>query len=364
MILRRYVLSAVMRPFLGTLVFLVAIYGAWAASKLISAGGAVSMTPSEFFTVIGLQTQVALEVLVPFSLFLAIITGLGQLAATQEALAIRANGGGDKMLFSSVAGVGLLITLIIGVESLWLRPQAYEHIYTISTAIDQDIDFSRIEGGKFYISQASQNDQGGRVIFADRREDDTLYQVFVAHTVNGRSEFIFARDAVQQASTDGDRVMDFTQGYLYQLVEQSDASDDWHLAFDEMRFVMPPPANPDPGNRRKSTSTEVLSKSAVPFEIAEYQGRFGAPLTTLLLALLAIPLSRFAPRSSRYGRMLVAVVFVIVYYSANSLARTWMESGVISLFPGVFWPQLLLVAVFVGLVMPTSRPRAQRFGRR
>ncbi len=362
MILRRYVLRTVMRPFFGILLFLVALYVAWGASKLIRAGGAISMTPGEFATVIALQSQVALEVLVPFSLFLAIITGLGQLATTQEALAIRANGGGDRMLFSSVAGVGLMAMILIGVESIWLRPQAYQQIYAIDAAIDQDTDFQRIEGGEFYISQTTEGEQGGRVIFADRREDDTLYQVFVARTVNGRNEFIFAQDATQQVADDGQRQMDFNQGYLYQLVEQGDASRDWHLAFNEMHLMLGPQDDPDPGNRRKSTSTEELSYSNVPYQVAEFQGRLAAPLTTLLLALLAIPLSRHAPRTGRYARLIFAVVFMIVYYNLTSLARTWMELGIMPLFPGVFWPQLLLLAIFVGLIWPASRPRAKRLG--
>ncbi len=362
MILRRYIMRTVLRPFAGILLFLIAMYLAWGASKLIGAGGAVSMTVTEFMSVIGLQTQVALEVLLPFALFLAIITGLGQLTASQEALAIRANGGGDRMLFSSVAGMGVLAALLIGAESIWLRPQAYQHIYTIDAAIDQDTDFRRIEGGEFYISQMTEGDASGRVIFADRREDDTLYQVFMARTVNGRNEFIFARDATQQSGPDGERVMDFTQGYLYQLTEQGDASEDWHLAFNDMRLKLQPQDHPDPGNRRKAKSTEVLSNSTEPFEIAEFQGRYGAALSTLLLALLAVPLSRHAPRTGRYTRILFAAVFMIVYYNLNSLARTWMELGNVPLFPGVFWPQLLLLSIFIGLVWPVGRPRRQRVG--
>lgn len=363
MILRRYIMATVMRPFLGILLFLVALYLAWAASKLIGAGGAVSMTVSEFVTVIALQSQVALEVLVPFSLFLAIITGLGQLAATQESLAIRASGGGDQMLFRSVAGIGLLTAALVGAESLLFRPQAYQQIYAIDTAIDQDVDFSRIEGGQFYSSQMTEGGETGRVIFADRREDDTLHQVFVARTVNGRNEFIFARNANQDEVGTGERVMDFEEGFLYQLVEEGDASNDWHMSFDEMRLTLEPQANLDPGNQRKSTTTEDLSESEIPFDIAEFQGRFGAPLSTLLLALLAIPLSRHAPRTGRYTRLMFAAVFMIVYYNLNSLARTWMELGIMPLFPGVFWPQLILLAIFIGLVWPVSQPRRARAAR-
>jgi lipopolysaccharide export system permease protein len=34
-----------------------------------------------------------------------------------------------------------------------------------------------------------------------------------------------------------------------------------------------------------------------------------------------------------------------MYYNLTAVAKTWMEQGVVGSFPGVWWPQLLLVAL-------------------
>ena len=63
MILRSYLITNVMRPFAGTLAFLTLLFAAWAASRLIGEGGAVSMTLEEFLKVTALRTQIALEII-------------------------------------------------------------------------------------------------------------------------------------------------------------------------------------------------------------------------------------------------------------------------------------------------------------
>ena len=52
--------------------------------------------------------------------------------------------------------------------------------------------------------------------------------------------------------------------------------------------------------RRKAETTLNLSRSDAPKDIAEYQWRITTPLATLLLALVAVPLARTAPRESRF----------------------------------------------------------------
>ena len=48
--------------------------------------------------------------------------------------------------------------------------------------------------------------------------------------------------------------------------------------------------------RRKAETTLTLSESTAPKDIAEYQWRITTPVGTILLALIAVPLARSAPR--------------------------------------------------------------------
>ena len=62
-------------------------------------------------------------------------------------------------------------------------------------------------------------------------------------------------------------------------------------------------------------------------DVAEFQWRLSTPLSALLLALLAIPLSRSKPRQGRYARMLAALVIYAVYFNLLDVGRTWVELG-------------------------------------
>lgn len=366
MILRRYVIATVARPFLGMLLFFLALHFGWWTSKLIAAGGAASMTATEFFLIIGLQSLTALEVLLPVSLFLAIVTGLGRLASTQEATAMRALGHAEGFLLGSVVLIALTAAIVIGAESLNFRSQAFTAIYGITDALDQDMDFQRIEGGEFYVNVDDESgtevvdESDARVIFADSSDGDELINVFVARNYDDSVEFIYARSARQSFDASGAQVLDFSQGDFYHLTENTGSGEDWYLDFDNLHLTINSQPQSRQDGRRKAIPTQVLKNSTVPYEIAEYQGRFAAPLSVLLLALLAVPLSRFAPRSGRYARIIFAAIFMIIYFNLYSLARTLMESGNMPLFPGVFWPHLLLLSILIGLLWPRRKPRSRR----
>ncbi len=74
-----------------------------------------------------------------------------------------------------------------------------------------------------------------------------------------------------------------------------------------------------------------------PEEIAELQWRISVPLSTLLLGLLAVPLSRARPREGRYGRLAIGMLVFIIYLNMMSAAKSWVEQGSISPALGIWW---------------------------
>jgi lipopolysaccharide export system permease protein len=86
------------------------------------------------------------------------------------------------------------------------------------------------------------------------------------------------------------------------------------------------------------------------------------PLLTLLLAAMAVPMSRTPPRKGRFARSLAALVAFTIYYNLFSLGRTWVDQGHIPAMPGLWWVHLLPVLVVGYLVL--SPGRALRAARR
>ena len=74
-----------------------------------------------------------------------------------------------------------------------------------------------------------------------------------------------------------------------------------------------------------------------------------ALISTLLLTLAAIPLSRSRPRQGRYAKMLFALGIYAVYFNLLDVARSWVEQGSSR---SIWWVPALLAVVVTGMYAP------------
>jgi lipopolysaccharide export system permease protein len=84
--------------------------------------------------------------------------------------------------------------------------------------------------------------------------------------------------------------------------------------------------------------------------IAEMQWRIGVPLATVILSILAVPLSRTQPRAGRYGRIAIGLLVFIIYLNMLSAARAWIEQGAVSPLIGLWWVHSAMVLLAVVLL--------------
>ena len=89
--------------------------------------------------------------------------------------------------------------------------------------------------------------------------------------------------------------------------------------------------------RPRAMAFADLMASSDPEHIAEFQWRLGIPLSTIILAILAVPLSRSQPREGRYGRLAIGLLVFIIYLNMMSAAKAWIEQSTISPALGMWW---------------------------
>ena len=92
-----------------------------------------------------------------------------------------------------------------------------------------------------------------------------------------------------------------------------------------------------------ATGTVALVQASSPPARAELAWRIAAPVTALVLVLLALPLARQTPREPRYGRLLIAILCYFLYYSVLSLARSLIGQDKLH-GPAPVWALHLIVA--------------------
>ena len=90
--------------------------------------------------------------------------------------------------------------------------------------------------------------------------------------------------------------------------------------------------------------------------------RIGLPVSALILALLAIPLSFVNPRAGRSANMLIAILIYAIYSNLMSVSQAWVAQGKLSFWIGVWavhgfmlLPLVLLFYRRIALRMPWQK---------
>jgi lipopolysaccharide export system permease protein len=114
------------------------------------------------------------------------------------------------------------------------------------------------------------------------------------------------------------------------------------------------------GYKRKAASTARLAYSTDPEDTAEFQWRLSRPLETLLLGLLAVPLSRASPRLGMHAKTVSALLVYALYYNLSAMAKAWVKEGMVGSVPGLWWPDALLAMLLLVLLLAPFRVRRPR----
>ncbi|MCX8049075.1 MAG: LPS export ABC transporter permease LptF [Methylohalobius sp.] len=339
LLLDRYLAREVLRPFAATCSLFVLLFGGYSSAKLLADAVAGLLPTGVVWQLIGLKIVIALEVLLPIALYLAMVIGLGRLYSDSEMVAMAACGYGEGRIAWTVLRLALLVAVVVAGFSLQLRPWAYRQSYELENRAKAGFDVHKLEARRFHVGQ-------DYVVFAEEvdRPGKRLHQVFFNQELSNRkTQIIYARSLTQgEPDSDGNTPLIFEEGYAYELDFEGRA--DISLRFKQLILVLNNVAQP-PGYRSKSASTWELWDSEDFKDVAELQWRLSRPSSTLLLALLAVPLSRTAPRAGRYGRTILAVLVFAVYYNLAGLAKTWVKEGAVGAMPGLWWVDTLLLGL-------------------
>ena len=330
--------------FLGITLLVIVFTGYTFAIKLSEAADGI-IPLSVIARLIGLKSLITLEVLLPTALYLSIIAALSRLHRDSEMAAINSAGIGEARILRSVILLSVVIAVVVGAISLIARPWAYRQSYQIEAEARAEFDIRKIEPGKFIELQGSKY-----VLFAREVDEDKgrLREVFLQSEQGKRVQLIFAEEAFLPPLRAGARRrFEFLNGYNYLLDRHG--SRDTTLKFKQLTVYIPEEKR-DTKYRRRAEPTISLYRSDAPKDIAEFQWRLSTPLATLLLSLLAVPLSRSAPRQGRYHSFVFAILVYVGLFNLTGVARTWVEDGKIPSFPGIWWIYLIPLLLFIVLM--------------
>ena len=170
--------------------------------------------------------------------------------------------------------------------------------------------------------------------------------IFVQSVQHGKTGIMVAQQGLQEIAPNGDRFLVLLNGRRY---EGSPGQQDFKIVQFERYAMRIEEAEIKTGNiRPKSMSTLHLIQNPGNWNISELLWRLGLPLSALIMALLAIPMSFINPRTGRSFNLILGLVIYMLYSNLISISSTWVGQGKISLPSGLLGIHgLMLVLVVV-----------------
>ena len=346
MIIDRYIMREIINPTLAVCGILIFIFGCYMATHFLADALVGQLPGTTVIILILLRIAIALEVLLPTTLYLSVVLALGRLYKDSEMTALFSCGISMGRVLRPVFYTALVIAVIVASLSLFIRPWAYDKYYKLKAHAEANFDLKRMNDGTFY-----EIENGVRVIYAEKvdHQQDEAKRIFIRTERDDTLQVIYARKANQSMDrASGMQILVFTDGYLYEFSRTGGESRVIH--FEQSAMPLEPNGNLKLKYRVKSASTSSLARSVDNEEIAEFQWRLSTPLATLLLAMLGVPLSRSSPRRGKYAKVTTAVVIFAVYYNLSALAKKWVAKGILDTLPGIWWVQLLLAGLVLVLL--------------
>jgi lipopolysaccharide export system permease protein len=218
------------------------------------------------------------------------------------------------------------------------------------------IQFTPFEPGRF------KEVAGGRAVFYAAQVHEIggeLDTVFARLIEKGGPSIITAQKGEQGLDPkSGERILKLEKGYRY--AGRPGHADYEIVRFDTLTTRVAPPPMPYLSSKRRIRETGQLLGSDDPEDRAELQWRIAAPLSVLLLALLAVPLAHTSPRAGRYGKLVLGIVAYLIYSNLLALGQAWLAKSYMPAGLGLWWVHGIVAMLAFWLI---SRRLGWRLGR-
>lgn len=356
MILDRYLLRELGFNFAGTAAILLAVFVTVTLTRLLAEAGAGLLTAAEVRSLAQLKALIALEVLLPVALYVAVLLCIGRLHQDAELHALGAAGIPEARLLRPVLLFAVPLALVVAVLSMELRPRAWSSIYALRSDAENSADMDRVEAGTFNRFGESRRTLFISGLSADR---NTLEGVFIHEKTGDVLQIITApRGSFRAYAAPGSHELLLQDATIFRRNAEGQSL---RARFGTFRLWLKASGRHRATYKEKAQSTQALAGTTNPSGRAELQWRHSTPVSTILLALLAVPLARSAPRRSRYVKLLFALLLYAAYYNCLGIARSAVEQQHL----GWLWWVPALLGIVAGIAhawpyIPALRSRMRR----
>ncbi len=311
--------------------------------RLLGQAATGSITSTAVVALLGFSSVNYLPVLLSLTLFIAVLMTLSRSYRDSEMVVWFSSGVSLTDWIRPVLGFALPLVFTIALLSLTLTPWAVEKSEELRRQLESRDDVSAVSPGVFRESR-----QAERVFFVEEVANarNVVANVFVSSNQLNKQGVMIAARGFQEIAENGDRFLVLVNGRRY---EGEPGTAEYKIyQFD--RYAMRIDSREAKAARApttRSVSTAELLRDPTPVHLAELSWRIGLPVSALILALLAIPLSFVNPRAGRSMNLVLALLVYMTYSNLLSISQASIAQSRITLLTGLWGVHFLMLVLLL-----------------
>jgi len=330
-VLDRYINRELLRTLAGVAIVLYLIFLSNMVVRFLGDVASGEMPGSYLLILIALVSIRYLIILTPLAFYISILLFFGRLYRDHEMVSLTACGVSTGRLYRPIFMIAIPLSIMIAVLSFYLVPWAASYEATLARLFAKSMEFTGISPGKFHVS-------GDRIIYLEAMSPDRteMRNVFIQTKYKGRPIVMVAEKAHMEVDADTeDRLLVLVNGSRYE--GDPGETDYRQMNFSKHSLQVASAKKGISPSSVEAMSTLDLIKLGSLTAWAELQWRLAIPISILMLAFLAVPLSKINPRQGQFGKLFIGILVYVVYVNMIAIARAWVVSEKIPLVIGISW---------------------------
>ncbi|PKO47215.1 MAG: LPS export ABC transporter permease LptF [Betaproteobacteria bacterium HGW-Betaproteobacteria-22] len=332
MLFKRSLIQELISTAAGAFLILLGIVIAQRAGNFIRLAAKGILPNDAITTMLGFNMVKFLPMILSLALFLAILMTLSRWYRDSEMVIWFSSG---LSITSWIRPVLTFIAPVIGfilILSLFVMPWATDRGEIYRTQLEARDELAAISPGVF-----KESSNGERVFFIESFDElgNIVKNVFVQTLQHQKLGIIVAAEGSRYLEKNDDHFLLMKNGRRYQGTRGTAEFSTTEFEQYAIRIEAKEAKQRPPSTQSKSSLDLLNSPSSTNY--AEIQWRLAIPISALILALLAIPLSALDPRAGRSANFVLALIIYIIYNNLLSIFQAWVAQGKISHLIGL-WP--------------------------
>ena len=322
-IIIRYLVREMLKSQLAILFILLLIFFCQKLVRILGAAVDGEIPTNLVLTLLGLGVSEMAQLILPLSLFLAILMTLGRLYTESEITVMHACGLGKSVLVKAAMILMLFTALVAAVNVGLLGPWSSRYQSEVMQNAKANPGAAALAAGQF-----QQSGDGKSVLFIENVKGNTFGNVFLAQLQpkgNARPSVVVADHGNMEQRRDGSQVVTLDNGTRF---EGTALLRDFRITdFKNYQAIVGhQEATLDPNDSEQMSFGELWSSDKPDFR-SELHWRLTLIFSVLIMALMVVPLSVVNPRQGRVLSMLPAMLLYLIFFLLQSSLRSSGNKG-------------------------------------